>query len=80
MRPIPAEDFSSIVGTIYDCALDPSLWSGVLASLCEAMRFHTSTLALQELPSGRLLLRPATGSPIAKWSAASGSPAPWPAA
>lgn len=56
MRPIPAEEFSTLVGRIYDCALDPGLWPAVLSALCETMRFRTSTLALQEMPGGRVLL------------------------
>lgn len=56
MRAIPTEDFSTLVGSIYDCALDPGLWPGVLAALSRELRCRTSTLALQEMPSGRALL------------------------
>lgn len=61
MRPIPAEEFSQLVGSIYDCALDPALWPGALSELCSALEFRVSSLALQEMPSGRLLLEVSTG-------------------
>ena len=56
MRHIPAEAFSTLVGAIYDCALDPDLWPGTLTGLCDALAFRVSNLALQEMPSGRLLV------------------------
>lgn len=56
MRPIPAEDFSTLVGAIYDCALNPASWPEVLTKLCREMDFRTSALTLQDMPSGRLLL------------------------
>ena len=61
MRHIPAEAFSTLVGAIYDCALDPDLWPGTLTGLCDALAFRVSNLALQEMPSGRLLVEVSTG-------------------
>jgi DNA-binding CsgD family transcriptional regulator len=61
MRPIPAEEFSSLVGSIYDCALDPALWPQALAALCPRLRSRISVLALQEMPSARILLDVTTG-------------------
>jgi DNA-binding CsgD family transcriptional regulator len=50
------EEFSARIGAIYDCAIDPSLWPATLRDLCERMDFRTAVLALQALPSGRVLL------------------------
>jgi len=39
MRPIPAAEFSNLVGAIYDCALDPQRWGdaiGRIGELCES--------------------------------------------
>lgn len=56
LRPIPAEDFSTLVGSIYDCALDPGLWPDVLAALCREMDFRMSSLILAADPYDRTLL------------------------
>ena len=61
MKPIHPDDFSQMIGSIYDCALDPGLWPGMLLPLSEALGFRSSFLALQEMPSGRLLLDVSTG-------------------
>jgi DNA-binding CsgD family transcriptional regulator len=34
MNELSRQEFSSIVGDIYDCAIKPDLWSGVLARIC----------------------------------------------
>lgn len=56
MRPIPADEFSRLIGSIYDCALDPALWPDTLGAICRAMDFSNAVLALQETPTWRLLL------------------------
>ncbi len=56
MRPIPAEEFSALVGSIYDCALEPGLWPGVLTALAREMDFSNALLALQRMPDGAVLL------------------------
>jgi DNA-binding CsgD family transcriptional regulator len=56
MRHIPAEDFSTLVGSIYDCALDPGLWPNVLTALCREMDFRMSSLILAADPYDRTLL------------------------
>jgi DNA-binding CsgD family transcriptional regulator/PAS domain-containing protein len=55
------EQFSHLVGSIYDCALDPARWPDTLTRLREPLSFHNATLALQSLPSGALLLHVASG-------------------
>jgi DNA-binding CsgD family transcriptional regulator/PAS domain-containing protein len=53
---LPAAALSEIVGIIYDCALDPSGWPAVLATLRQQLRFHNASMSLQSLPHGQILL------------------------
>jgi DNA-binding CsgD family transcriptional regulator len=53
--------FSELVGAIYDCALDPRRWPETLTALHRTLGFATAILALNELPSGRLLLHVTSG-------------------
>jgi Ca2+-binding RTX toxin-like protein len=52
MRHIAAEEFSTLVGAIYDCALDPAPWPGVLTTLCRSMDFRMSSLILANILEG----------------------------
>lgn len=61
MRPIPAEEFSDLVGSIYDCALDPSLWPAVLGALRGRLACLSATLAVVEMPNGSTLINAASG-------------------
>ena len=61
MRHVSAEDFSSLVGSIYDCALDPALWPETLGALRERMTFLSATLAVVEMPTGKGLINAAHG-------------------
>lgn len=48
-----AEDLSRLIGTIYDCALAPQLWSTALAEICAQYESAAATLAVVDLQSGR---------------------------
>ena len=61
MRHVSAEDFSTLVGSIYDCALDPALWPETLGALRERMMFLSATLAVVEMPTGKGLINAAHG-------------------
>jgi DNA-binding CsgD family transcriptional regulator len=43
--------FSNIVGTIYDCALDPALWPDVIREVCRASNFVAGIIDVTELSS-----------------------------
>jgi len=43
--------FSIIVGTIYDCALDPALWPKALREVCLVSNFAAGTIDVTELSS-----------------------------
>lgn len=63
MRPIPAEEFSGLVGEIYACALQPNLWSPTLDALAALLRCRTTNLVLRERAGDRILLDLFSGVP-----------------
>lgn len=65
-KTLALHQLSNLIGGIYDCALDPSLWRDVLAGIGEWLAFGQVTLTLQAMPSGTVML-----------SVASGIPEPW---
>jgi hypothetical protein len=47
--PLPAiDEFSSIVGDIYDCAFDQSLWSGALTRISTALDAAYATISVSD--------------------------------
>ncbi len=58
---ISAEALSDVIGSIYDCALDPDHWPAALEKLRKALAFHNALLALNALPSGLPLLIVSSG-------------------
>lgn len=61
MRPIPADEFSSLVASIYDCALDPGLWQQTLEEIRLRANFLSATIAVVEVPGGQTLINVASG-------------------
>jgi DNA-binding CsgD family transcriptional regulator len=49
--------FSNIVGTIYDCALDPALWPEALREVCRASNFAAGLIEVAELSSRSVRLQ-----------------------
>jgi DNA-binding CsgD family transcriptional regulator len=47
---------TELIGSIYDCALDPSLWSRTLKHLIDGLEFKTAAFSVRTYPSGRSLL------------------------
>ena len=54
--PLAAETLSELIGSIYDCAVDPGLWPTTLTGLRQALDFKNAALTLMALPSGAPLL------------------------
>jgi len=52
---------SSLIGSIYDCVLDPSLWEGTLGKLRDAFNAQTALLSLMDVRGGRLLIHKTVG-------------------
>jgi hypothetical protein len=47
---------SNVIGSIYDCALDPSRWEDTLAEIAQAMSGGSVILSLNDLRNDRLLI------------------------
>ena len=54
--PLAAETLSELIGSIYDCAVDPGLWPTTLTGPRQALDFKNAALSLMALPSGDTLL------------------------
>ncbi|MFK0161675.1 PAS domain-containing protein [Rhizobium sp. NPDC090279] len=52
---------SGLIGSIYDCALDPSLWERTLAEFMEAMSGESIILSLNDLRNDRLVIDKSVG-------------------
>jgi DNA-binding CsgD family transcriptional regulator len=55
------EQFSELIGQIYDCALDPSRWEAVMAEICRAFGFDVSTLLVMRFPTGAPTIQAVVG-------------------
>jgi DNA-binding CsgD family transcriptional regulator/PAS domain-containing protein len=58
---ISRQAFSDLIGSIYDCTLDPSRWEQTLSQVMEALDCHGITLTLSDLRYGHILLQKAVG-------------------
>jgi hypothetical protein len=58
---ISRQAFSDLIGSIYDCALDPSRWEQTLADVGDALDCHGTALILTDLRYDRLLLLKTVG-------------------
>lgn len=54
---------SDLIGAIYDCALDPSLWDRTLARMRTQLDCETAILSLWQPADGRLLIHRSVGIP-----------------
>jgi len=59
--PISPQALSELIGSIYDCALDPSRWEETLADLMDALDGHNAALSLNDLRHDRILLNKTVG-------------------
>jgi hypothetical protein len=53
--------FSDLIGSIYDCALDPSRWDQTLAEVRDALDCQGLMLTLTDMRYDRLLLQKSVG-------------------
>jgi DNA-binding CsgD family transcriptional regulator len=58
---ISRQAFSDLIGSIYDCALDPSRWERTLADVRDALDCHHLALTLTDRRHDRLLLHKGVG-------------------
>jgi DNA-binding CsgD family transcriptional regulator/PAS domain-containing protein len=59
-----SQALSELIGSIYDCALDPSRWDRTLAGVMEALDGHGLALGLTDLRHDRVLLHKTVGIDI----------------
>ena len=59
--PISHQALSELIGSIYDCALDPDHWDQTLSDLRQAFRSGGMALALMDRRRGRTLVRKYAG-------------------
>lgn len=60
---ISPERFSDLVGLIYDAAIDARCWPVAMEAIRTELNFHNSTLNLQRLPSGEVLINVTSNIP-----------------
>lgn len=48
-RPLTAEQFSDLIGTIYDCAINPSLWPQTIGAIAEAAGCFAGLIGIVDL-------------------------------
>jgi DNA-binding CsgD family transcriptional regulator/PAS domain-containing protein len=58
---IPPHALSDLIGSIYDCALDPSRWDQTLRNIKDTLDGHTAVVNLINLQRGRPLLMKTAG-------------------
>ncbi|MDR3485668.1 MAG: LuxR C-terminal-related transcriptional regulator [Bradyrhizobium sp.] len=54
--PLAPELLSDVIGSIYDCALDPSKWEAVLARICEEFGFSSAMMGISRFPADPYVL------------------------
>ncbi|SIT53067.1 hypothetical protein BQ8794_10437 [Mesorhizobium prunaredense] len=55
-KALSHHELSKLIGTIYDCALDPERWEHALAGIRDALDAQTAVLQLDDLANDRLLI------------------------
>jgi DNA-binding CsgD family transcriptional regulator/PAS domain-containing protein len=58
---ISPQALSDLIGSIYDCVLDPSRWEQTLADIMQTLDCHMLALALSDLRHHRFLLKKTVG-------------------
>lgn len=59
--PVALEVLSDLIGSIYDCALDPTLWPQTLTALRQALGYANAAISLHELPSCNVIVNATSG-------------------
>jgi DNA-binding CsgD family transcriptional regulator len=61
MAELSNSALSALIGTIYDCTLDPSQWDGTLARVAEILGCEKAILSLNDLRKDRILIKKSVG-------------------
>ncbi|MER8827343.1 helix-turn-helix transcriptional regulator [Mesorhizobium sp. M0938] len=60
-KALSNHELSKLIGSIYDCALDPERWEDALAGIRDALNAQTAVLHLDDLTNDRLLISRTVG-------------------
>ncbi|RUU14536.1 hypothetical protein EOD08_29975, partial [Mesorhizobium sp. M6A.T.Ca.TU.002.02.2.1] len=60
-KALSHHELSKLIGSIYDCALDPERWEHALAGIRDALNAQTAVLHLDDLTNDRLLIHRTVG-------------------
>jgi DNA-binding CsgD family transcriptional regulator/PAS domain-containing protein len=60
-QALSPQDLSALIGSIYDCALDPARWEQTLSDIKNALGFETAMLHLSDLRHDRMLINRVVG-------------------
>lgn len=55
------QELSALIGSIYDCALDPQRWDNTLAEVAQALECEHGILSLNDIERDRILINRSTG-------------------
>jgi len=66
MQQISVERLSNLIGGIYDCAIEPERWTGVLDEICAEFGFATGALSVASLTNKRAGVNAVSGSDLAQ--------------
>ena len=66
MQQISVERLSNLIGDIYDCAIKPERWTGVLDKICAEFGFATGALSVASLTNMRAGVNAVSGSDLAQ--------------
>ncbi|WEX07895.1 hypothetical protein [Chelativorans sp. AA-79] len=61
METLPPQDLSRLIGSIYDCTLDPGNWDRTLAEIAEALLAHSLILSLNDFYGDRMVIDRSVG-------------------
>ncbi len=65
---VPAERLSELIGSIYDCAIDPGLWEQTLLEINRAFSFASAVIAVSPLRQGAQVVNVSVGCDV-EWLA-----------
>ncbi|MDN5000382.1 helix-turn-helix transcriptional regulator [Bradyrhizobium sp. GCM10027634] len=66
MQQVSIEEFSDLIGDIYDCVIAPERWTDVLEGICARLGFATGALSAASLTNRKALVNAVSGSNLAE--------------
>jgi len=66
MQQVSIEEFSDLIGDIYDCVIAPERWTEVLEGICTKLGFATGALSVASLTNMKAAVNAVSGSNLAQ--------------